>query len=284
MTFTYPYGMTYAQMCIFIDENAYSDNPDHDTIYSYLYHIMYMLARKARFYNTHHMYDYYALFSANRLYFRLFNPKQYQFNEDGSPKMTKLTSILNYAKKLMYVLKLDFEQSEYCQTISKEVYPDTLATYNFETILANRVDSISANEFNLSLLDIARTCRKFIDTIPKKKSSAEWLNIYTSVMLTFINHVTMTNKQKARLNHLRGTRRLTESHIDSVYASLSNDEPILFHLDESYKDYITILTNQLKLYVNSELNELIKTNMREEALTVGFTINEYMYGETVDEY
>ena len=279
MTFPNTEKVSYTKMCIYIDTHAYGDNPDCEKIYIYLYHIMYMLARKAGMFKSHHLYDNFALFSANRLYFRLFNKKQFELKENGEPKMTKLTSILNYAKRVLYPLKVDFEQSEYCQNISKEIYPEAIATYNYETLLHNSVDTISAYEFRISLRNISKTCRKFLSTIPVKKDSAEWLNLYISVMLTFLSQVTLSNRQKDRLEHLKSTCRLNDSHIDDAYYQLSIQEPILYHLDDTYRDYVLVLVNELKMFISKELSELLRTNATEEALVLNYAVNDYAYSE-----
>ena len=43
-TFIKPKGLKYTDMCIYIDKNAYTDNPDDEKIFQYLYHLVSMLA------------------------------------------------------------------------------------------------------------------------------------------------------------------------------------------------------------------------------------------------
>ena len=78
MTFIRPKDVTYTDMCIYIDNNIYTDNYDVNTVYEYLYHIIFMLAKQSQLFNKHKYYDSFAIFGASRVYFRLTNKKQFE--------------------------------------------------------------------------------------------------------------------------------------------------------------------------------------------------------------
>ena len=101
MTYPKPAGVSYTQMAIYIDEHIYSDTKDEEKLYIYMYHLAIMLATESAYYSTAEQYDQFGLFCATRLYLRYTNPKQFQMNDDGSPKMKRIKSVLNYIKRVI---------------------------------------------------------------------------------------------------------------------------------------------------------------------------------------
>lgn len=281
MTFKKPKDIRFVDMCIYIDENVYKESFDESLVYQYIYHIVYMLAKKAQIFEKHHYYDDFAIYGANRVYFRLTNKKQFQYNEDGSPKMEQIKSVLNYIKGILYPLKVDFQQSEYCQSISKECYVED-TTYSFNNIIDNCVSDLNFCEFGLTFNDISKTCRNFLKTIPYKTNTTEWLNIYTSVMLTFLNNVTLTNKRKRRLQHLTDTVRITDQHIIDSYQDEIQQRPVLFHLDESMSDYIVVLSRQLKNIIAKDLTDILHTNISADIMLKPLTVKDYFIQQEGD--
>lgn len=275
MTFDKPEDISYTEMCIYIDENIYEDEFDADLIYQYLYHIVLMLARKHQLFGKHCYYDGFALFGATRIYFRLTNKKQFQHNDDGTPKMQKIKSVLNYAKNILYPLKVDYEQSEYCQSIVT-TSNDKDIVYNYDNIVKQYLDGLHLVEFDMTMQDVCKTCKVFLSTIPYKRDSVEWLNIYTSVMLTFLNSVTLRNKSKKRIEHLQSTTRLKDSHITSFFEDERDSAPILFHLDSSMSDYITVLTRQLRRIVAKDLSSILHTAVTSDIQLSELSSNEFI--------
>ena len=131
-------------------------------------------------------------------------------------------------------------------------------------------------DFELTLANISNTCRKFLKSIPYKQNSSEWLNIYTSVMLTFLNNVTMTNRQIDRLNHLESTVRLTDEHVVKAYSEESQQTPILFHLPDSMSDYILVLSRQLKKIISNDLTYILHTRVSENFNLLPLSVKEYI--------
>ena len=257
MTYTKPENVTYTQMCIYIDEHVYEDNADTDLIYQYMYHILYMLASKACLFSKGKYYDPFAVYAASRIYLRYNHPKQYEVDAEGNTKLPKIKSILNYAKKTLYHLKVDFEQTEYSQVLSNTVVEEF--TYNYDNVIRNAVDGLFLVEFESTLGDVCKTCKQFLSTLPYPKSSAEWLNIYVSVMLTFLSFITLKNKSQRRLQHLESTKRLKDSHLDKFYELERESTAVLFHLDASMHDYILVLARQLRSIVAVDLTDILHT-------------------------
>lgn len=273
MTFKKPDDITYTQMCIYIDENVYNKDCDMTLIYEYLYHITYMLARHANLFKKHHYYDDFSIFVANRVYVRLTNKKQFEMNDDGTFRMEKIKSILNYLKAILYPSKVTFEQSEYCQSISKETTLDNL-NFNFDTLLNRTSSNIHLSDFKFMLHDVGKTCENFLSSLPYLKTSKEWLNIYTSVMLTFLNMITLPTPVSQRIEHLAETKSLNDDHIVSAYEKEQLRSAILFHLPDSMKDYILVLARQLKQLVAKDLSYIMHTKV-----TNDFNLVDYLKEE-----
>lgn len=275
MTYTKPSDITYTQMCMYIDENIYNNSFDETTVYQYLYHIILMLAKQAQLFSKHCYYDPFALYGATRVYFRLTNKKQWQPNKDNTGyKMQRIKSVLNYIKNVLYYLKVDFEQEEYAQTL-KVVEPQECGI-DYSRIIPNSVDSLCLLDFESTLGNVHRTCDKFLSTLPYKKGTTEWLNIYISVMLSFLDSVTLTQNQTKRIEHLEGTGRLKDTHIENFYAANRTSSPILFHLPKSMENYITVLTRQLRHIVASDLSDILHTKITQDIELIDYQSKNYV--------
>ena len=266
MTFQKPDNINYTEMCIYIDNNIYEENCDLNLIYQYLYHIVYMLAKRANLFNRNCYYDDFAIFAANKLYFRLTNKKQYELSDTGY-KMERIKSILNYIKSILYPLKVTFEQSEYSQTISRDICEDN-NNFNFENLLNRSYSNIHLSDFKFMLNDVPETCKNFLRTLPYPNDSTEWLNIYISVMLTFLNMITLPAPVKERLNHLGDMKSLNDEHIISAFEKEHNRDAVLFHLPDHMSDYITVLARQLKNIVAKDLCYILHTKVTNDLLLI----------------
>ncbi len=259
MMYTKPENVSYTDMCMYIDSHMYTEDFDVELVYQYLYHIVLMLARRANLFPKHRYYDDFAIYAASRIYMRFMHPKQYEYKDDGSPKLDRIKSVLNYAKNVLYPMKVDFEQLEYSQTLSAE--EEKLSSFNYESVVRASVEGLLLVDFNDTLENISKTCEQFLSTIPYPKDSSTWLNIYVSVMLTFTNSVTLRNKTLRRLRHIQETNKVTDAKLNSMFVLEKYDDPILFHLDASMADYITVLSRQLKHIVAEDLSYILHTNI-----------------------
>lgn len=255
MTYNKPHNITYTQMAVWVDENCYNEDCDDLKLYEYLYHLVYMLAREGRYFNQSHYYDEFSLFGASRLFLRLKNNRQFEFDNNGNPKLKQVKSILNYIKTVIYPYKVDFEQENYCSNTEDNliIYTDSC---DLGTHLSDEADVFKRIDFSLTLDNIAFIAKSYLARIPKKKNSAEWLNIYISCLLTLINSLTLTRIDKK--NYIKYGDKRPEM-IDSIYKGLKNDEPVLYHLDDSYSNYIKILVNEIRHAVAKELSIELNT-------------------------
>lgn len=259
MIYKKPSDVRYVDMCIWIDEHAYEKDCDEELLFQYLYFIAIMLAHKAKYFNNTKDYEDFAVYMASRAYFRLKNPKQYQTDENGNLKMTKLKSILNYMKSILYPCKVDFQQQYYAQTsvVADDDYYHS--EYAFADKLSDTVDELSAVDFKVCLNDITKTIRAFLKQIPYKQGTAEWHNIHMSCLLSFLNSITLTNYDINRIKNYTKNRSNKLNALIALYEAESKDFTILFHLDESMRDYITVLVREIKRVVALDLSYQLRT-------------------------
>ena len=249
MTYTKPNDVTYTQMAMWIDENVYSKDTDESRLYEYLYHLSNMLAGNASYFKNAQDYDQFSLYCASRLFQRLFNPKQFEVDSDGIPKMKQIKSILNYIKKVIYPYKVDFELEFKIE--NKDVDVVHVGSFDLGSHMVESSSLFDRIEFSLSLDSISEIVRSHLKKIPRKKDSSEWMNIYLSCMLTLLDSVTLT---RAMLTKYRNMKLHKDDYLDSAYEELRNQKPILYHLPDTMSNYIRVLVNELRHVIASELS------------------------------
>ena len=251
-----PTNISYTDMCIYIDTHIYDDY-DENLVFEYLYHIVKMLATKGGYFSNYKEYDDFAIYGASSLFLRLTTQKD----------LPRVKSILNYAKKVVYPLKVDFMNSEYSPIPKVPENADEL-TYNFDNVISRQVSSLNLSDFGMTMMDVKSTCRKLLSTIPYDMNSSEWSNIYVSVMLSFLNSVTLRNRSIRRLEHLEDTHFIREYHLDNFYENEREEEPILFHLPSHMSNYISVLSRQLRSMIAKDLSDILRTKVHSDYVLI----------------
>ena len=134
MLFTKP-NMKYTDMCIYVDSIVNKEDPSEQELnkcFEYIYHIGFMLAHKHKYFNKNYYYEEFALFLATEVMYRLFfNPRLNEVDSNGEPVLTKIKSVLNYMKAIIYGRKVEFEQQNYSQQLLKAPVENNFSyTYN----------------------------------------------------------------------------------------------------------------------------------------------------------
>ena len=235
LTYNKPRDLTYTDMCIWIDTNMYDENCNDSKLYEYLYHIINMFARKNSYFSHAHYYDDFALSSASRLFMRI-----------RDTRLTKIKSILNYIKTVIYPYKVEFEKENYVENNedSRIIYTDE---YSLGTNLLEEVDFFDKLDFRYTLENIDLIVKSYLNKIPKRRNSSEWYNIYLSCVLTLLNEFDISSVKKVSKSSL------TDKELHSLYLDAYNQEPIIYHLDKSYANYIKVLVNELKNVIAKNL-------------------------------
>ena len=277
MMYKKPDDVTYTEMAIFIDAHAY-DNPsteEVDTlIFEYLFHLISMVAYKARLFSKYQYYEDFSLYAATEIFMRLKNPRQFQYDKDGNPKLKQIKSILNYIKKMLYPKKVDFEQTYYDQTFSHETLNvDTGIGYTFNDTLIDSIDSIENVDFNLCLGDVVSTIKSYIYSLPFKKDKTFTLNLYLSCLLTFLSTITPRTLELNRIRELKLSDNKKFELIEQLYHQFTLDDVILYHLDETYTQYVFLLTKVVKHLVANDLSFITHTQIQSESSLKSMLVN-----------
>ena len=259
MLYRKPENLKFVDMCIWIDNNAYREDlseQEQEKIYEYIYHITKMLAYKSHLFSKGSYYEQFAIYSATKTYLRLMNPKQFQVSSNGTAKLKRIKSILNYIKSTLYPHKVDFEQEFYSQIINYTNDFDDMSEaseYTFSDMLQEYTDELNTVEFNLCLENICSTIKNYLYQIPYKKTSSEWHNIYVSCLLTILSSITLSNIDKKYIKDLKMSEEYKIKYVEKLYKNQCLENPILFHLDSSLKGYIQILVNNIRHVIAKEL-------------------------------
>lgn len=258
MFYNKPDDVTYTQMAIYIDEHVYTDAPSEELdnlIFEYLFHLSLMLAHKGSIFTKSCYYEDFAFYLAKRVFLRLRNPKQFQLKPDGTPRMKKVKSCLNYLKKVLYPSKVDFEQETYCQAvIETEVYEISEVEVSLGNKMYESIDHLNAVEFESCLQDVPKTIRSYLQKIPYRSDPVMWSSIYISCLLTFLSTVTLSTAAKTRIASLKNDTAITIDLINSLYEKERYEEPILFHLEPEMADYIRVLVNTMRHLIAKDLS------------------------------
>lgn len=260
MTYRKPANIKYTDMCIYIDNTVYTEDKDDNLIFEYLYHLSVMFASKYKYFKNKEYLDNFGIFAATHFFMRLTNERQ--FLEESNPKkLDKIKSILNYIKQIIYAIKVQFEQSEYYQSINDdvEICVADSTIYTYKNQIQETLDKLNKVEFNLYLEEIPNVVKEFLQNIPHIRRSNEWLNIYTSCLLTLLNSITMSNAGKRKLAVTLNSNSDPVAMCERIYKREQEDNIILFHLDESYRNYISVLIQKLKHIIASNLSTNLYT-------------------------
>lgn len=264
MYYKKPKGVTYTQMAMYVDANAYSDDNDiyvEERIFKYLYFIVHMLSRKAGYFKRNADYDEFSLYLAASVFLRYKNPKQFELNEDGTPKLKKIKSCLNYIKKIIYPRKVNFEQEYYSQALSKTPEKDDTvyySNYEFSERLSETIEAESMVDFQECLNDVAKTAKAYLKNIPYKKDPVMMKNIYISCMLTISNSMTLSGRALRRIKNMKRDVINNPDALERVFRK-EKRTVILYHLDDSMHDYIYVLANEVKHAMAKDLSYSLDT-------------------------
>ena len=204
----------------------------------------------------------FAIFAASRVFMRYRNNRQF---EDGDKKRLKrVKSVLNYTKKLMYPLKLQFESENYAQNYNMGWNEDFPIINDFHTTIMSSIDSLGISDFNCYLSTITKTIKAFINSIPHK-SNSELDNIYASCLVSLLNAVTLSNKNLKKFNELKKDNKLTIDQINKMYKQERDSSTEVYHIPTSRKDYIKVLTFEIMHLVATDLSYLLHDNASTES-------------------
>lgn len=218
MLYYKPKSLTYSQLCIWIDKNAYEEDCDEYTLYKYLYLIIDLLAKKHKYFRHFYDYERFSIFAANRVFLRLRYPKK--------KNSVKINYILSYLQKSLNFIKIDYQKQEFTDKYENiESYEHFIS---FNDLLNSMSSELALVDFKCCLHDLPSTINHFFKQLPKHKNCSEWYNIKLSVLLSFLYEL------KYKLN-----------------------KTILINLDDKYENLIFVLLKELKSTIAKDLKDIL---------------------------
>ena len=269
MIFKKPKDVRYVDMCIYIDEKLKQQNiseEESSLIYEYLYHIIYMLSVKNKYFNKEVYYDEFAITLATDVFHRLFtNPKLHELDENGQPKLTKIKGCLNYIKAILYGRKVTFEQQNYSQKyIDMEYINSDVSCTNITSYSYSR-DNMQFNlglDMSMYLDTLSKTIKHFLYTnSPYKKDKLLMKNIYISCMISILKSLLFTINDEEGIKNKYTKPDAKFRYLCKEYKQNRDNCVTLYHLPHKYKDYITLLVRQLYTLIGKDIQELCSTSI-----------------------
>lgn len=245
----------YVDMCIYIDEHIYNNDYDESTVYEYLYHIVMMLTTKRNYFKARVDLDDFSMYAASAYYLRLTDTRQ--FGDNAS--LEKVRSILNYVRKTLFSIRRDYcKKYVNTQDVSNTEYV-SMNTDSFLMYTNKTLDELNRIDFYSGLESVQTTIKTYLMDIPYKYGTPMWNNIYISCMLSFLNSITLKNRDIKRINGFKRPNSLTDELLLKLYRAERYDSTILYHLDSDMYNYITVLTNRIKHKLSADLSQSLHT-------------------------
>lgn len=249
-------------MCIYIDEHVYEENHDVAKIFDYLQKIFYCLATNRMFFKNFNDYAQFSLFGATKAYLRLTN--KHQFLPETDPhKLTKIKSILNWVKQVLYPYKVEYQNYAYNDVIKIDQDSPELVETVKKQLEVNMKESITNDLLKVDIECYFETIEKTIKNFLKKCVYANdpilYKNIYISCLITLLRGMTMSRENKEKVFTKDNKFKLnSDENLNSIYNQEALKSPIVWHLDKDMRDYIAVLVNEIKDLICSDIRELTR--------------------------
>lgn len=268
--FNKPDDVRYVDMCIYIDNNFYTDHCDYNKAYTYMWFIAYMLAAKQKLFNNVNDYEDFASMLAYSTYQRMTNKNK-----------SEIKSVLNYMKSVIHFRKMTFESQKQQKIIDSKFDDFDSMAY------VERLKSVYESSNRDALFDgvketLERVPSIIKDCIPKvfKSDKVEYNNIYISSLLSFINRITLPSvydeKLKVKLDSM--------PHFNEVkyYKKYLDNDIILWHLPDSMEMVIVTIINKANGIIINEINDLTDSVKLSESDFNGIMASGFIEGGTND--
>lgn len=237
-----------ARMAVWFDIHFWNKERDDETCYKYLYLTYYMLGNTKHYFIKYEDTDKYAQFCASIIYVRLLR----KLNNGEVIK-----SILNYAKKTCYPLKVMYQKQEFNYVANPKV-DNKFDPIGFTNMLKENIQSQynigMQRDFEDAFKEIPLYAKEIVEATPYKDDKGMVRKLYLSCILSFTKSVTLCKYNVDRLTK-RTEKALTIN--DGLLTKMFNKEretsTTLWRLDDSMKDYVKVLVGKLRQRLIDEL-------------------------------
>lgn len=264
-------------MCIWVDENAYTDNVDEVRLYEYIQVIIDTQAKKKKFFKYKDEYFDFSVYFATKLFMRYRDKRQDNVDEGGNRELDRIKSVSNYVQQTIFFNKLLFMKEEKNAGRSCAQY-DAGSNYCLKDSIAETLNQLKSIEFSSAMNNVADTARKFISKIPYKNGSIEWHRIYMSCLLTIMNYVTLSSEREKRVTRSNGGGQINYRCINKQFQSERLSGVKLYRLDSDMSQYIYVLTNKLMKEIAHDLSETLGCYIPSEDM-INAVAQEEVFGE-----
>ena len=241
----------YVDMCIYIDDHIYTDSYSQELVYQYLFHIVMMITLKRDYFKSRHDVEDFSLYAASTYYMRLTDKRQF----GNTPSLEKIRSILNYVRKTLFSIRREYckKHMSECEIPNAEFV--SIDTDAFSMYVSHKIDPVGKIDFRCYLGDTKDFIKEYLKGIPYQQGTTMWTNIYISCMLSFLNSITLRNKDIKRIENFKRPNSLNDNLLNKLYMNERYSSTILYHLDDSMYNYITVLTNRIRHKLSVELSQ-----------------------------
>lgn len=200
----------------------------------------------------------FSLYAAGRLYARLTHPRQF-LSPDSGKQLKKINSILNFLRKTIRPMIIDYQRQNFGQVINPEMHSSTAEDIRYNFIERARIQESGLLEadFKYYFTKICNTVKMFIGNSPYANDKVMCHRIYLSCMMSLLNQVTLSNNNKERYKSRIKSRFKTEEFLVRVYEEERRYSIVLVHLNRSMYNYISTLVNRISKEICNDLRGLI---------------------------
>ena len=260
MTFKRPKNVRIVDMCKWVDANLVyiKENGKYpeieNQIIKYLYFIVDSIAKKQNLFPRFEDYDEFAWYSASTLYLNFRNKLQKEGQIVRGKVVTPIKSCLNFINTVLRAYRVQFQQANYDAVINpfKLEQPEKLQEEMRENVRQNYRISFENNLFEVIEALPNLTYEMLMKTSPYRNDKLMIKRIYLSLLLSFIDNITLPNKIRNRLDSKKNSGNIN-SKLATIYQQ-NNSNVILWHLPQHMEGYIRILLVRMKRIVTDELN------------------------------
>lgn len=246
----------HTRMAVYFDAHIYDEPEKRDDtlLFQYLYHIIYMLACRKRYFSKFADYDAFALFMATRLYMRYINPKH-------TEKCGKIKSVLNYCKALIGHNKTDFQAETFGEIFGMDSKgnPDGMSEF-MRNSLEDSIQQAVCAEQGIDdavldeLLDFSSAVREVVDESPYRKDTEIYHRLYMSTYISMLNSITLSTPALRRL--AGRDPNMNECMKYYIYDAERNNCIVLWRLDDTYENMVRLFVVKARKKMSHRIGKL----------------------------
>lgn len=247
-------------MCIYIDTHIYNEF-DESLVFGYLQWLFYALSIKKRYFSNYDDYDSYAIYAATQTYIRLTDKRQF-LPEDDPKYLKRVKSVLNFIKRIMYPLKVNYQKSVFNEVVKSAETSEydgasALEAIN-DSLTSNMINSNSylSAEIELYIKSIKRTIERIIANTPYRSDPTLSHRLYMSCLISFLKRITLSAKNKYRLKVLE--KEPSQKLLDATYEEEQRTSTTCWRLSDEYDSYIHVLTTQVLETCVKDIKALVR--------------------------